>query len=316
MGNTSKVAAQGKFAVLHTGIVLPLAALIAGCGGGGGASAPSTSPGSGTGTMTTLLEQPQASSITGNVVVPLADNSSPPTGTFKLVLWQPDPFTTNGELVPSAWSASSQTGFAPSNPISDQLGFQNQPGTSTAQMDGDTVGAYINSTDVPNSPVIPGGGTGGCGQSTSAPTQKMMITPQYTWASGMGPVPFASSTAVLSGSMDLQIPTASGEAYVVQDLLFEDPNGVRVSYGIKLFANGVTNPVVGCGLDAPSKSYTLNSPLGIDQRFVSKTASSTSDTGVPWLGWQHFEWSITQSQFSAVFRNFWRRSFPGRFRTP
>ncbi len=290
---------------------MALAALSAGCGGGGGGASSNTSPGAGTGTVTSLLEQPQASSIAGNVVVPLADNSSPPTGTFKLILWQPDPFTTNGELVPSAWSASSQTGFAPSNPISDQLGFQDQAGTSTAQMDGDTVGAYINSKDVPNSPVIPGGGEGGCGQSTSSPTQKMMITPQYTWSSGTAPMPFASSTAVLSGSMDLQIPTASGEAYIVQDLLFEDPNGVRVSYGIKLFANGVTKPVVGCGLDAPSKSYTLNSPLGIDERFVSKAANSTSDTGVPWLGWQHFEWSITQSQFSAALQ-FLATQFPGQ----
>jgi hypothetical protein len=313
MGNTSIVAMamQRYLAVSHTGLVVALAALSAGCGGGGGgASSPSTGTSGGTGT-TTLLEQPQASSIAGNVVVPLASNSSPPTGTFKLILWQPDPFTSNGEPIPSTWSASSQTGFAPANPVSDQLGFQDQAGTSTAQMDGDTVGAYINSKDVPNSPVIPGGGEGGCGQSTSSPTQKMMITPQYTWSSGTGSFPFASATAVLSGAMDLQIPIASGEAYVVQDLLFEDPNGVRVSYGIKLFANGVTNPIVGCGLDAPSKSYTLNSPLGIDERFVSKAASSMSDTGVPWLGWQHVEWSITQSQFNAALQ-FLAMQFPGQ----
>jgi hypothetical protein len=294
MGNTSKVATERHFAVSHTGIVLALAALIAGCGGGGGASTSSTSAGAGgTGTVTTLLEQPQANSITGNVVVPLADNSKPPTGTFKLVLWQPDPFTTNGELVPTAWNASSQTGFAPSNPMSDQLGFQNKPGTSTAQMEGDTVGAYINSQDLPSSPV-----------------QKMMITPQYIWSSGTEPVPFASSTRVLSGSLDLQVPTASGDAYVVADLLFKDPNGVRVSYGVKLFGNGVTNPVVGCGYDAPSKSYMINSPLGIDERFVS-TANSASDTGVAWLGWQHFEWSINQSQFTAALQ-YLATQFPGQ----
>ena len=311
MGNTLKVPTERTFAVSHTGVVSALAALMAGCGGGGGAATSSTGTGAGTGTMTTLFEQPQASSISGNLVVPLADHSAPPTGTFKLVLWQPDPFTTNGELVPTAWSATSQTGFAPSNPMSDQLGFQDLPGTSIAQMDGDTVGAYINSKDLPSSPVTPGGGGGGCGHVTNSPTQKMMITPQYTWSSGTEAVPFASSTAVLHGSLDLQVPTASGEAYVVADLLFEDRNGVRVSYGVKLFANGATNPVVGCGFDAPSKSYTINSPLGIDERFVSKAANSSSATGVPWLGLQHFEWSINQSQFTAALQ-FLTAQFPGQ----
>lgn len=311
MGNTSKLPTERHYAVSRTGIVLALATLNAGCGGGG-ASTSGTSAAAGTGTVTTLFEQPQASSITGNLVVPLADNSAPPTGTFELVLWQTDSFTTNGELVPTAWNASSQTGFAPSNPISDQLGFQNTPGTSTAQMDGVTVGAYINSKDLPSSPLDPGGVGGGCGHSgTNPPTQKMMITPQYTWSAGTQPFPFATSTAVLSGSMDLQVPTASGEAYVVEDLLFEDPNGVRVSYGIKLFANGTTSPVIGCGHDDASNSYTLNSPLGINEEFVSKAASSASDTGVPWQGWQHFEWSINQGQFTAALQ-FLATQFPGQ----
>jgi hypothetical protein len=139
----------------------------------------------------------------------------------------------------------------------------------------------------------------------------MMIAPQYTWSSGTEPVPFASSTTVLSGSLDLQVPTASGDSYVVADLLFEDPKGVRVSYGIKLFANGVTNPVFGCGHDAPSNSYTVNSPLGIDEQFVSSAANSASDTGVPWLGWRHFEWSINQSQFTAALQ-YLATQFPGQ----
>jgi hypothetical protein len=314
MGNRSKSATERHFAVSHTGIVLALTALIAGCGGGGGGGAPTSSTSAsagGTGTVTTLLEQPQASGIAGNVVVPLANNSTPPTGTFILVVEQPDPFTKNGELVPTAWNASSQTGFAPSNPMSDQLGFQDTPGTSTAQADGDTVGAYINSKDVPSSPVDPGSANGGCGHAATPSVQKMMITPQYTWSSGTEPVPFASSTTMLNGSLDLQVPTASGDAYVVLDLLFEDPNGVRYSYGIKLFANGVTKPVVGCGYDAPSKSYTLDSPLGIDERFVSKAANSASDTGVPWLGMQHFAWSISQSQFTAALQ-YLSTQFPGQ----
>jgi hypothetical protein len=309
MGNTSKVATERHFVVSHTGLVMALAALIAGCGGGGGAPATSsTSAGSGTGAVT-LFEQPQESSITGNLAVPLATNTGQPIGIFKLVLLQTNPFMTNGELVPTAWNASSETGFAPSDPMSDQLGFQNTPGTSTAQMDGDTVGVYINSKDVPNSPVDPGNTDGGCGHVTGPAVQKMMITPQYIWASGTQPVPFASSTAVLSGSMNLQIPTASGAAYVVLDLLFEGPNGVRISYGIEIFHKGLTNPVLSCGYDVPSHSYKLDSPLGVDEQYVSMAANSTSYTAVPWLGWQSFGWSISQSQFSAALQ-FLAQQFP------
>jgi len=303
MENTSKVVTERHFAVSHTGIALALAALIAGCGGGGGGASPSTastSTGASTGTVTTLFEQPQESSIAGSVVVPLAVKSSPPTGIFILDVEQTDPYTTNGELVATAWDASSQTGFAPSDPTSDQLGFQNTPGTSTAQMDGGTVGAYINSKDATTSPVVPAGTGAGCGQVTSSPVQVMMIAPQYEWPSGTQPVPFASSTAVLNGSLNLQVPTASGVAYVDLDLLFEDSNGTRISYGIKLFANGVTNPTIGCGYNAPANAYRIDSPLGIDQQFVTNAAGSGSDTGVPWLGWQLFAWSISQSQFSAA----------------
>lgn len=308
-----KIPTERDFAALHIGMVSALAALIAGCGGGGGStSSTSTSTGTGsTSTVTTLFEQPQESSIAGNLVVPLASSTKAPIGTFGLVLLQTDPFTTNGELVPTGWSASTQTGFAPSNPMSDQLGFQNTPGTSTAQMDGNTVGAYINSKDVPTSPVDPGGMNGGCGQGTSSPVQKMMITPQYIWPAGAQPVPFASTTAVLNGSMDLQVPTASGDAYVTLDLLFEDPNGVRISYGLEIFHNGSTKPALGCGYDAPSNSYKLDSPLGIDQQYVSIAAGTASFTGVPWLGWQHFGWSISQSQFTAALQ-FLAQQFPGK----
>jgi hypothetical protein len=217
--------------------------------------------------------------------VPPATQTAPPKGAFELVLWQPNPFRPDGLLVPTGWDAGSQTGFTPPSPLNAQLGFRSTGGTSTAQMEGDTVGAYLNSQDLPSS-------TAG---------QKMMITPQFTFAPGLQPVPFTSSNSVLSGSMDLQIPTAVGKnAYVVLDLLFKDPNGVRISYGVAIFHNGATHPIVGSGYDAPSNSYMLNSPLGVDQRFVTKVQGSGSATGAPWLGWQHFEWSISQTQFAAA----------------
>jgi hypothetical protein len=55
----------------------------------------------------------------------------------------------------------------------------------------------------------------------------------------------------------------------------------------------------------------LNSPLGLDQTFVTQVQGSASWTGVPWLGWQHFEWSISQAQFVAAL-NYLVAQYPGK----
>jgi hypothetical protein len=278
--------------------ILVLSAVAAGCNGSGSTTSASSSPSgsvaptssgsssSSGGTSTTMLfEQPQEGGIASHFVVPLASHTAPPEGVFALVLWQANPFTSNGQLVATGWDAGSQTGFIPASAITAQLGFQNQTGTSTAQMEDDTVGAYINSQDLPQ----------------SSADQKMMVTPQFIFAPGSQPVPFASPQTSLSGSMDLQIPTAVGSnVYVVADLLFKDVSGVRISYGIKVFSNGAANPVVGSGYDAPSGTYMLNSPLGVDQRYVTQAADSASATGTPWTGWRHFEWSISEAQFVSA----------------
>jgi len=289
-------------------VVLTLALILAGCGGSGGSASPdlsssgsSTGSGSGTGSgaanpgaPTILFEQPQDNGIGGHFFVPLAAQGSRPKGEFALVLWQVDPFTPNGELVPTSWDAGSKTGFTPSTTLNVQLGFRDMPGTTTAQMDGDVVGAYLNSEDLPSAPV----------------GQKMMITPEYVFLSGTEPMPFASSNAVLNSSMDVQIPVAVGkDTYVNADFLFIDPNGTHVSYGIKLFHNGVANPTVSTGYDPPTNGYIIDPPLGPDQRFVSAASGSALSTGTPWTGWQHFEWSITQSQFVAAL-NYLAAAFP------
>jgi hypothetical protein len=211
-------------------------------------------------------------------------------------LWQPNPNSPTGQLVPTAWDAGSETGFTPSTPLSAmQLGFQDIAGSSTAQMDSDTVGAYINSADLPGSPV----------------GQKMMITPQFMFTPGSEPVPFASSGSVLNSSMFLQIPTAVGsDTYVNVDFLFQGPNGVRLSYGTLIFHNGMNQQGVGYGYDAPSNSYMLNSPLEANQAFVTQTSGSAVTTGTPWVGWQQFAWSISEAQFVAGL-NFLAGKFPG-----
>jgi hypothetical protein len=164
-------------------------------------------------------------------------------------------------------------------------------------MDGDTVGVYLNSQDL----------------HPSNASQKMMITPQFTFASGSAPVPFASSSASLGVAMDLQIPTAVGnDTYVVADLLFEDAAGARISFGVEIFHNGAGgNPGLSTGYDAPSNSFMFNSPVGLDEQYITSAQGSAAFTGTPWLGWQHFEWSISHAQFVAAL-NYLAAQFPGQ----
>ena len=235
---------------------------------------------------TVLFEQPLKSGIANNVYVAHVDKGGLPTGTFDMVVEQSDPDTAKGNLVVTAWDAGSQTGFTPTSPSTAQLGFRNQAGTTTAQMEGGTVGAYINSKDLP----------------TTLTAQKMMITPQYRFAAGASPVPFASSTSVLNAELDVQIPVAMGsDTYVTADFLFLDPDGTRFSYGVKIFHNGATHnlTLVGSGYDELDNVYIINCPLDTDTEFLTRASTSESSTGTPWLGWRHFQWTINEAQFSA-----------------
>jgi hypothetical protein len=281
--------------------ILVLVSVVAGCGGSGSAgsgtgSVTASSGGTSTSDATTLFTQPQEVGIAGKLAVPPATHTAVPVGTFTLVLWQPNPFQAQGLLVPTGWDAGSQTGFTPSNPSTAQLGFQDLPGTSTAQMEGDTVGAYINSQDL----------------SPSTTDQKMMITPEFMFPSGSQPIPFASAQTVLHGALDLQVPTAVGsDVYVNADLLFEDPSGVRISISASIFRNGGAAEVAGTGYDSPSNTYMLNSPLGVDQRFITQASTSASATGTTWSGFRHFEWSMSEAQFVSALQ-YLVAAFPGQ----
>jgi len=246
---------------------------------------------------TVLFEQPLESGIADSFYVAHVTKGGMPTGTFDMVIEQPDPFTSTGYLVPTSWDAGSKTGFVPTSPSTAQLGFRNQAGTSTAQMEGDTVGAYLNSHDLP----------------TTLSNRLMMITPQYRFPSGVTPVPFASSTSLLNGEMDLQIPTAVGnDTYVTADFLFLDPSGVRISLGFKAFQNGVAgSTVLGTLYDPSEKVYILNSPLAGGQQFVTLVQGSATATGTPWVGWRHYQWTIDQAQFAAALR-YLVAKYPGK----
>jgi hypothetical protein len=237
---------------------------------------------------TTLFEQPLESGIAGNIFVAHVTKGGMPMGSFDLLVEQPNPLSSSGNLVQTSWDAGSKTGFVPQSPSTAQLGFLNEVGTSTAQMEGDTVGAYLNSRDLP----------------TTLKTQKMMIAPRYGFQAGATPVPFASSTSVLNAELDLQVPVAVGsDTYVAADLLFVGPKGVRISYGVKLFHNGSSTPLlVGSDYDVPDNVYMINCPLGSDAQYLTTASTSSSSTGTPWLGWRHFQWTIDQAQFVAALK--------------
>jgi len=95
-------------------------------------------------------------------------------------------------------------------------------------------------------------------------------------------------------------------------LLFEDVvSGVQISYGIVIFRNEAARFAVSSGYDTPSNNYMLNSPLGVDQSYVTRVAGSALATGKTWSGWRHFEWSITQAQFVSALQ-YLTREFPGK----
>ena len=237
-------------------------------------------------TTTIALGAPAGTGIGGNLYVPLAD-SYLPKGKFGLVLWEVDPSQPSGMPVPTTWNAASQTGFTPTNPGAAQMGFRNQPGTTTAQMEGDTVGAYLNSNDIP---------------ATSA-GQKLMIAPAYHFLTTDQPLVFAYPTGSIDFAMDLQIPIATGgKAYAALDFEFVDPNGASISYGIALFRNNATKFSPHTGYDAPSHSFQVREPLGWDSQFASAAPGSASATGMPWLGWRHFHWTISHAQFVAALK--------------
>jgi hypothetical protein len=249
---------------------------------------------------TVLFEQPTESGIADKVWVAHVTKGGMPTGSFDMIVMQSDPHTATGNLVSNSWDAGAVTGFVPTSPSGAQLSFTGKTGSSTAQMQGDTVGAYINSTDLP----------------TTKTNQLMMITPQYRFPPGATPVPFASSTSLLNGELDLQVPTATGDdTYVTADLLFLDPRGTRISIGVKLFQNGVAgSTVLGTLYDASEKVYILNSPLAPRQQFLTQVQGSATSTGTPWTGWRHFEWTIDQAQFAAALK-YLVAKYPGKIQS-
>src|SRR5579862_4659158 len=246
------------------------------------------------GTSTPLLEQPLESGIANNVFV--ADVDKVPLGSWEMVIGQKSPYTATGRLVTTAWNAGSQTGFTPVSPSTAQVGYRNKAGTSTVQMEDGTVGAYLNSSDLP----------------TSLTEQNMVFSPQYKWPAGAAPVAFSQSTSVLNAELELQVPTADGKATCVKlDLLFLDPSGTHILFGVQIFCNEAPGAVVRTFYSPLEGIYKVNAPLATGQQFLSLTTGSMTKVGVPWSGYRHVQFSINPTQFSAAIK-YLMSQYPGK----
>lgn len=241
-----------------------------------------------------LFEQPALAGVAGNVYVPMATQKAPPNDVFGMILWQPDPNTPNGELVElNDWNAGEKTGFYPHQLARHQAGFADHPNTSAVQVGHDVVGAYLNSSDLPNG--------------TSSGENKMMITPQYTWSPAERTYPFSKPGKALAVSMQLQIPTANdagnahSNTYVAADLLFTDrTTGVRISYGATLFFNRHSVSPGRVAYDQQSNSFMVNSGVVLQNPWIALMPHSAVQQGAPWGGWRNFHYAVSEENFRAA----------------
>jgi hypothetical protein len=238
-----------------------------------------------------LFEQSSLDGVEGNYIVPTVQHRPPTPGIFHIILWQPNPNRADGMLVPTDWKAGEKTGFYPSSPVDrHQAGFRNAPGTSTLQIDGDTVGAYINSADLPEGSHL----------------YKMMMTPEMSVAPAAQVRPFAQTGRIIVVSLELQVPTAvdehrdGSESYVGADLLFLDrSHGTRISYGCNLFFNGHPHRELGghIRVDEDSQNMMVNSVVGMDDAWLTALPGSAVSQSAPWKGWKTFRFAITEKNF-------------------
>jgi hypothetical protein len=250
-----------------------------------------------------LFEQPSLSAIAGNFHVPISEHGMPKAQPFNLILWQPNPNRADGELVPTAAPLGDKTGFFPSVPLTRyQLAYTGKPNSTGVQAQGDTVGVYLNSADLPDG--------------SDKGMNKMMITPEYALPADTHFRPFADTGARIVYHFDLQIPTAVSAnkpgnfVYAVQYLVFADRTSkTKLTFEVALFHHAPTNPPppaakrlqeteVGA-FDEPSQTFQVGNPLSPLSRLNTPLPGSTLYGTQPWTGWRPYAFAITRENFAA-----------------
>ena len=239
----------------------------------------------------------------GNFHVPLAEHQYPNDHPFNVILWQPNPNKADGQLFPSNESVGDLTGFYPTSPLAKhQSAFRRGAGATAVQIEGDTVGVYLASSDLPN----------------GSPGHKMMITPAFMFPEKMHV--FESGDQSILCRLSLQVPTAQdlnrpgNYTYILAEFVFEDQRTkTQISYGINLFHHNpasVSPPTkdslrateVG-PYDVPSRSFQVGNRLSVASRVVTPLADTAFFQTRPWVGWRHFNFAITQQNFRTALQS-------------
>lgn len=264
--------------------------------------------------VTTIFEQPELDGVPGNFFVPsstIENNKYPKSPPFKLIFWQGNPFQANGELVPSTWDAASKTGLDVGDDRDAQYSLRPSGPSSTVQIRGHAVGAYLNSADLFNSRF----------QADPA----MMITPGIDLPN-QNIFPFAQPKQKLYQSLKVRIPTAVSQSrphntvYVVSDFLFIDrTTGTKLTYEVGLFhQNPHAPPLTREGLiktevglfDAGTHSFQVGSPLSPLARLNEPVEGSALYSTLPWsderriaftISWQNFKTALESLQSKGAY---------------
>ena len=242
--------------------------------------------GTGGGGGTTLLQQATVTGISGNLFVAGAKGAGggdPPKGTFAMVSDQTNPLTGSGLFQVNTWDPSALTGFKPNNPSGAQLAYAATGPTTIAQYEGNTLGVYLRSADLPS----------GADQ---------MIAAQTFYA---GLNLFTSSSVVLNESMMLQVPASDGATpFIAVKHFFSGPTpNANFDIAVLLFHNGATKaPAPSITYDAHTNAYVLEVALGAASSAPYLTSITGEYTGTPYTGFTPLAWSISQPQVVAALK--------------
>jgi hypothetical protein len=262
---------------------------LSGATGGATLSSPSSASVSitGSGGGTTLLQQATVTGIAGNLFVAGARGAGgghPPNGTFALVSDQTNPLTSSGLFQVNTWDPSALTGFKANNPSGSQLAYAATGPTTIAQYEGNTLGVYLQSADLPSG--------------------DQMIAAQTFYA---GLNLFTSSSVVLNESMTLQVPTSNGATpFIAVKHFFAGVGpsaGHNFDIAVLLFHNGASSPAPDVSFDNKTSAWVNEVALGDARSAPYLTTITGAFTGTPYMGFVPLSWSISQAQVIAAIEN-------------
>jgi hypothetical protein len=238
-----------------------------------------------------LFEQPVLDDVREHAYVV----AKPRRGNFYVVLWQKNPHRIDGALVPVTWAVGDKTGFYPTDPLQRrQMGMRNNYGSTALQIEGNVVGAYLNSADL-----IRGSNL-----------YKHMITPAYDFPPLARIALFDESDSAVSCTLELQVPVAAdgggsprSGAYINLNLLMAKGAGEgQVTVNGGLFYNRRADDPERVGFDPVTKHVIVLTPIQRQSQWSTYTEDSEVRQGTPWKGWKKFRFTVTRDNFVSALK--------------